>query len=140
MNSIHNPIIKIKLATGDVEIRELLWFDAKHLYGRLKVQIEALMNEKGALELRPSDIIAAINENIELGEWLVLKCTGKDEAWLNQRGLSEILALATEAAVLNIGILVDSIKNGGSRLREITAGANLIPNTNPSESTSNSPT
>jgi hypothetical protein len=111
-----------------------------NLYQRLMAQSKTLLDEKGQMAVDATRIVGAIGENIELGTWLVLKSTRKDEAWLNQRSLSEVLDLATEAATLNIGIIVDRIKNGGSRLRAILAGANPTANTKSGESTAKLPT
>lgn len=140
MSTIHNPTVLVKLAMGEIQVRELSWPDALNLYQRLVGQSKSLFDEQGRLMLDPQKLVAAINENIELGQWLVLKSTGKDEAWLNQRTLSEVLDVTSEAAVLNIGIILSRIKNVRSRLREVVAGANEMPNTKPGESTPNSPT
>jgi hypothetical protein len=143
MTSIHNPTINMKLIEGTIEIQELSFPDAIKLYNCVKAQIEAFMNADGGLTLDVPKIISAISENIELGTWLALKSTRKDEAWLNQRSLSEVMDIVTEAAALNIGIIVDRIKNGGSRLRAITAGANppkIDKSETPSESTIKLPT
>jgi hypothetical protein len=153
MNSIHNPTIQVKLrppspapagcvatSEGEVAVRELSWPDALHLYNRLMSQSKAFMDDNGQLVLDAARVINAIQENIELGTWLVQTATGKDESWLRQRSLSEVLNVATEAAVLNVGIIVERIKNARSRLRRIAAGESETQNTNPSDSTGKSPT
>lgn len=152
MNSIHNPTISVKLrpaaqssvatSEGEVAIRELSWPDALELYNRLMSQTRAFMDDKGQLVLTAGAIINAIQENIELGQWLVQKATGKDESWLQQRHLSEVLDVATEAAVLNVGIIVERIKNARSRLSRCAgmAGEDQTTNTPPSGSTGKSPT
>lgn len=147
MNSIHNPTIQVKLRApspsyvatsgGEVAVNELSWPDALHLYSRLMAQGKAFMDDKGQLIFDAAKVIQAIQENVELGAWLVQKATGRDEAWLQQRSLSEVLDLATEAAALNIGIIVDRIKNARSRLSRLggMAGENETPNTKPCAST-----
>lgn len=136
MNSIHNPTITVPLREGRVEIGELSWPDALHLYNALMAQTKAFMDDKGQLVMDPARFVAAIQENVELGKWLVLASTQKDEGWLQQRTLSEVLDLATEAAVLNIGIIVERIKNGRSRLSRCIgmAGEDTTPNSKPSDS------
>src|SRR3974377_564253 len=100
MNSIHNPTISVKLQSGEIEVKELSWPDALNLYNRLMAQSKGFMDDNGQLILDAAKVIAAIQENVELGSWLVQKATGKDESWLQQRTLSEVLDVATEAAVL----------------------------------------
>src|SRR5579871_1198881 len=142
MTSIHNHTITVRLREGSVEIRELSWPDALHLYNALMAQTKAFMDDKGQLVLDAAKFVAAIQENVELGKWLVLASTRKDEDWLQHRTLSEVLDLVTEAAVLNIGIIVERIKNGRSRLSRCIgmAGEDTTPNLQPSGSTGKSPT
>jgi hypothetical protein len=140
MNSTHIPISTVPLREGNVMIGDLAWPDAMHLYGRIKSLMETFMDDSGAVKMDTKKIVTAITDNVELLPWLVLKSTGKDEAWLNQRSLSEVMDIATEAAVINIGVIRSRIKNVGSRLREAAAGENPAANTKSSESTSNSPT
>jgi hypothetical protein len=148
MTSIHNPTIQIKLrppafvatSEGEVAVRELSWPDALHLYNRLMAQSKAFMDDHGQLVLDAAKVIAAIQENVELGAWLVQKATGKDESWLQQRSLSEVLDVATEAAVLNAGIIVERIKNARSRLSRCVGTAGEDETSKPSGSTGKSPT
>lgn len=100
------------------------------------------MDEQGQLVLNAGAVISAIQENVELGAWLVQKATGRDNSWLQQRSLSEVLDVATEAAVLNVGIIVERIKNARSRLSRCAgmAGEDKTPNTRLSDSTGKSPT
>ncbi|HLX68859.1 MAG TPA: hypothetical protein VKV04_04445 [Verrucomicrobiae bacterium] len=141
MNSIHNPTITVPLREGSVEIRELSWPDALILYNRLMAQSKAFFDDEGKLVLSADKVITAIQENVELGQWLVIKSTRKDQSWLEHRTLSEVLDVATEAAVLNIGIIVERIKNARSRLsRRIgTTGEDTTPNSKPSDSIEKSP-
>lgn len=152
MNSIHNPTIQVKLrppspgyvetSEGEVVVRELSWPDALHLYNRLMSQSKAFMDDQGQLVLDAAKVISAIQENVELGAWLVQKATGKDESWLGHRSLSEVLDIATEAAVLNVGIIIERIKNARSRLSRCVgmAGEDKSLNTQPSDSIGKSPT
>jgi len=140
MKSIHNPTVKVKIGSDEIEIRELSWPDALHLYHALLAQTKSFIDEEGKFAIDPQKVVGAITENIELGEWLVMKSAGKNEDWLKERSLSEFLDLASEAAVLNIGIIVTRLKNAGSRLREIVAGAKETLSSKPSDSTANSPT
>lgn len=140
VSSIHIPTINVKLRDGSVEVRELSWPDALCFYGKLKEQMQRLIGDKGEIKLDAQSIAAAIEENIGLGTWLVLTTTGKDEQWLVQRSLSEVLDVATEAAVLNIGIIAERIKNGRSRLAKALGGASPTPNSTELKSTSATPT
>jgi hypothetical protein len=115
--SVHNPVRSVPLRTGAVDITELSWPDAQHLYRKLTGQMKDVMDGEGNLTISTGKVVAMITENVELGTWLVLKSTGKDEAWLNERSLSEVFDVATEAAVLNIGIIVERIKNAQGRLK-----------------------
>ncbi len=141
MNSIHNPTITVPLREGSVEIRELSWPDALILYNRLMAQSKAFFDDERKLVLSADKVITAIQENVELGQWLVIKSARKDQSWLEHRTLSEVLDVATEAAVLNIGIIVERIKNARSRLsRRIgTTGEDTTPNSKPSDSIGKSP-
>ncbi|HEV2207303.1 MAG TPA: hypothetical protein VG167_00895 [Verrucomicrobiae bacterium] len=123
--SVHNPSVTVQIGGGSqvVEVRELVWPDALSLYSRLMAQAKEFLDEKGQFDLKPEKIVAALSENIELGTWLVLKSTGRDEAWLQSLSLSAVLDLATEAAVLNIGIIVERVKKAKGRLAGLVGGA-----------------
>lgn len=118
-----------------MEIKELSWPDAMRVYGKLKEQVDLLMNSEGGIALDRAKIINAITESVDLCPFLVKQSTGKDDAWLNERSISEVLDIATEAAVLNIGIIVDRIKNAASRLKEAKTGAAAIKTSPPTNST-----
>ena len=139
MNSIHTPTIQVKLRDGEIAIRELSWPDAMHLYKCAKEQLARHMGESGELKFSAETVVAAITENIELGTWLVKQSTGKDDAWLAERTLSEVLDIATESAVINVEIIAARIKNAGSRLRQAAAGDNTIQKSNGPGSTPASP-
>jgi hypothetical protein len=136
--NIHNPFVTVKLNNGTVDVRELPWPDARNLYDKLVSQSKTLFGQDGSIRLNAQSVIDAITENINLGTWLVLKATGKDEAWLNERSLSEVLDVAIEAAVLNIGVITQRLKNARSRLQTLTAGT--MPQNEPLNSTNASPT
>lgn len=140
--SVHHGRVQVMIAEmGPVEIRELAWPDALQLYRRMMEQSKVFLDEEGRLQLSAQKLLDAISENIELGTWLVLKATGKDEAWLNERRMSEVLDLAVEAAVLNAGILMERLKNGRSRLQALGGGQAGAPAGAPAEaSTKSSPT
>src|SRR5215469_12840052 len=136
MTSIHNPTYTV----NGIPIRELSWPDAMHLYKCIKDQLQRYMGDSGELKFDTDIIISAITENIDLGIWLVKQSTGKDDAWLSERTLSEVLDIATEAAVINVEIIAARIKNAGSRLWQAVAGANTIQKSTGPESTPASPT
>lgn len=137
MKNVHNPIVSVPLRSGSVEVRELAWPDARTLYDKLVVQSKSLFDHEGTLKLDAAQVTSLIGENIELSTWLVLKATGKDEAWLNQRSLSEVIDVAVEAALLNISVITDRIKNARGRLQTLVAGQNTNPQP---EATSSTPT
>ena len=122
MSSVHNPFTVVQLRNGEVRIQELAWPDALYFYRRLTEQSKNLINEKGDIVLDAQKLIGAITENIELAGWLALKATGKDEAWLKERSVSEVLDIVTEAAAVNLGVIFEQIKNARSRLRNLIAG------------------
>jgi hypothetical protein len=131
--SVHYPVIEVKLRADSIEIRELAWPDALHLYNRMMAQSKALIVD-GQMVMTPDKFISALTENVELGTWLVLKSTGKDEAWLKDRSLSEVLDVAAAAAELNVGIIVDRLKKAKAQFQELLGrAANQAP-------TSGSPT
>ena len=120
--SIHKPVVQVKLADGMVLVSELSWPDARYLYDKLVGQSKILAGPNGELVLSAEKITTAITDNIDLGTWLVLQSTGQTEEWLAKRSLSEVLDIATEAALLNIGVIVGRLKNARSRLQTMVAG------------------
>ena len=129
--SVHTKSsVMVSLAGGDtIEVRELAWPDALELYNKLLGQAKDLLDEKGQFNLQPEKIVGALTENIGLGQWLVKKATGKDDAWLKERSLSDVLDIATEAAVLNVGIIVTRIKNAKSRLQALASAGGEVKST-----------
>jgi hypothetical protein len=123
MDTIHNPVTTVQLLRGPVEVRELAWPDALTLYHRLLKQSKGFLDDKGQLVATPDRIVSALTENVELGQWLVCKATGKDTEWLAGLTLSEVLDLAAEAATLNVGIVAERLKKAKGRMQALFGGA-----------------
>jgi hypothetical protein len=116
---------KIALAGETIELRELPWSDAKRLFSSL-----ALLN-RSEPEPEALKVLALLSAAPELCSWLVLKSTGKDEAWLAARSPSEVLDLALAAAELHVQLLRGAVSKLAPLLQEaftkIAAGQTLPP-------------
>lgn len=121
--SVHVPEVEVQLRSGSVVVKELAYPDALSLYHKLMEQSEVLTDGNGNVVLDAQRIMKAIGNNIELGEWLALKATGKDAEWLKERTLSEVLDVAIEAAMLNISVIVDRVKKARGRFAQLTRPA-----------------
>lgn len=122
MSSIHYPVISVPLKSGSVEVSDLPWAVAKELFAKLHAQGKAFVNEKGELVYDANKILAAISDCIDLCEWIAIKATGKDQEWINERSLSEIMHVVETAIVLNVDAIRSRVKNVRSRLTQAEAG------------------
>jgi hypothetical protein len=122
--SVHYPVVQVPLREGGfVEVRELSWPEATELFSRLKEQFLASFDEQGNLVLDARKVVDGITTNMELMPWLAMKATGKDPAWLKTLSIGEVMAISEEAAVLNVGVFVQRLKNAGGRLRTLATAA-----------------
>jgi len=121
--SVLNPVVEIDIDGKKIQVRELSWPDALQFYAKLRDQAKNLLDANGNLVLDASKMLTAVSENIELANWLVLKSTRKDEAWLNERTISEVLDIITVALEINLSIIASKIKNARSRLGGMLGGA-----------------
>jgi hypothetical protein len=100
---ILNPITELKLADGTpVTIRELSWPDALVFISKLAKQAGSFTSSDGRLEVSPEKLSEIVISAQDLSEWLVLKSTGKDDAWLKERTFSEGLDLVEAAVSMNL--------------------------------------
>jgi len=109
--SLHLPIVEISISGETVQVRELRWPDAIALYERV-----ASKYAKMAGGLNAELMVALLTESAEVCEWLIEKCCGKSKEWIAERSISEVMDLATEAAVLNVQVIFDRAKNIQRRL------------------------
>ena len=121
--SVLNPILEVKFGDKTIEVRELMWPDALQFYAKLRAQKKNIIDGEGNLVLSAATILEVVNENIELAQWLVLKSTGKEEAWLNELTMSQMLELVTAALEVNLSVISSKIKNAQSRLGGMLGGA-----------------
>jgi hypothetical protein len=124
MASIHTDRkVTVELDGASVVVRELSWPQALELYQRLVGQANKFLTEKGDMVLTPAGVVEAISENIELVPWLAKAATGKDDEWIAQRPVGDVLEVATAAAELNVGIIASRLKNARGRLRGLLGTA-----------------
>lgn len=119
---ILRPDIQLKLHDGPVTVHELPWLDAKEFLKRLSTHFSTLTNAyiqgKSDVSIEQlTDISTLIGNTTELADFLILKSTGKDQAWLDSRTLTEAAALlqASLETTLNDGLL-DLLKKTAGRL------------------------
>lgn len=113
---ILNPITELKLGTETVAIRELSWPDAMVFLSKLAKQAGQFTTTDGRLEVTPEKLAEIVTSAQDLSEWLVLKSTGKDAEWLQQRSFSEGLDLLEAALSMNLRPdFFDKLKRIGSR-------------------------
>src|SRR5262249_27531853 len=92
-----------------VPIRELCWADSLDLYNRIKSQSASLTDAQGNMVLDAERLMSAIGASADAAGWLAQKATGKDDAWIAQRSLSEILDITLAAVELNFAVVVSRI-------------------------------
>lgn len=122
--SVHTAQVEVRLGNGTVvTIRELSWPDAMSLYTKLLGQWREVVDPAGNLVVSAEKLVEILAVNAELASWLAIKGSGRDDTWLQERSLGDVLDVAVETAVLNVGIIVNRIKNVSGRLKGLFAPA-----------------
>jgi hypothetical protein len=99
MESVLNPVRTVRLAAGDVEVRELRAIDAQYFLRLVAERASGLSNGEGFLDFRRmAEMVAA---SAELANHLVLKSCGKTEAWLSEITLEEFMGVLDAAMDIN---------------------------------------
>lgn len=100
--TILNPVSTVKVAGETVEVRELKWPDAVGFLQTTAKHVGKLLTPSGQLNIDPAQLPAVIAETGELAEFLILKATGKDVAWLNGLRATEALEVLDAALEQNL--------------------------------------
>jgi len=104
MGSILNPSREVEIAGGAVTVRELRALDALEFIKRLSSyfgSIQKSTSDDGAVRLRV-EIASLVTGASDVAEFLVLKSTGKDRAWLAELGAEDLLSILHAALDLNV--------------------------------------
>ena len=99
---ILKAITEIKIGDETVNIKELAWPDALALLNKLASQIGKFMTTDGKFVLTVDNIATIITGSQDISEWLMLKATGKDAAWLATLTFSQALSVLDAAISVNI--------------------------------------
>jgi hypothetical protein len=129
--TILRPQITVKLASGEIVVRDLPWQDSLEFLKRLSVHAKDLF--QGAITItaegKPQVDLAVLLPKLsdlvvntgELAGFLLTKSTGKDEAWLASLGTIEAVALLDAALEVNLSEgLIELGKKVAGRLARVT--------------------
>lgn len=124
-HSILNPHIDVKLRDGTVTVHELKWPMLWQLLAKLSAQAGEFVTMEGgkaSMSLSVEKIGALVTGSGELTQQLILGTTGKDEAWLKERHVGEVLDLLDASLNVNLSeSIVGRVKKIGSRLQGLFA-------------------
>ena len=129
--SIHRPFVRIELSAGPVEVHELSWPDALHLLNEIRALITDLFDEQGNLALDLRKLSERVIQNTELVTWLFEHSarqpdgTRVTKAALEALSVTEVIDLASESVVLNVGGIFEHIKKASRRVGEAVRPAAL---------------
>jgi hypothetical protein len=102
MLQVLNPTKEIKVHGDVITVQEMRWPDAVDFFNRLASGISLFLDEKGQVSINPKAITQMVTSSAELSTLLILRSTGKDEAWLKQIGVCAALDVLDLALELNL--------------------------------------
>lgn len=108
--SAFRPTVEVRLGNETVAVNELAWPDAFEFLGRLGRHAGQLLDAQGKLTFTFDRLAELVTQTQELAEFLVLKSTGRDPAWLHALPFSQGLELLS--AALDVNLTEDLLKNG----------------------------
>jgi hypothetical protein len=85
-----------------VQVRELAWPEAIQFLQLLSGHAGKMIGEDGKLKVDFSKISALVTSSQEVSEFLMLKSTGRDQAWLAQLSFRECLDVLDAALSINL--------------------------------------
>lgn len=99
---ILNPVRSVKLAAGELQVRELNWRDALEFMAKLSKHAGALFDEKGSVTLDLEKLGSLVMGTKEVADHLLMKATGREQEWVDGLSLSEALVVIDAALELNL--------------------------------------
>ncbi|MEW6306273.1 MAG: hypothetical protein AB1705_22630 [Verrucomicrobiota bacterium] len=120
MTPILNPVRTVNVQGEAVEVRELRALDALQFFKLLSAHAGKLVNDQGNITLSLDRLVELVSGVEELARYLLLKSTGRDEAWL--RGVSFGESLDVLDAALELNLTEDLLKKArrlGDRVKAL---------------------
>lgn len=102
MSDVLNPIRRVQVRDGQIEVRELTWKELSYVLQELSETVLGFMDDKGVIKIDPVHIVAAIKDNEALLAYFLSKSCNREDAWVNQLSLRDMLTLLDAAIELTL--------------------------------------
>lgn len=118
--SILNPVRTVTVQGQTVEVRELRALDVLQFFKLLSGHARKLANEQGNITLSLDRLAELVTGTEELSQFLILKSTGRDDAWFKSVAFGESLDLLDAALELNLSEeLLKKVQRLGERVKAV---------------------
>jgi hypothetical protein len=99
---ILNPVVELTVRNEKLLVRELPWPDALQFLQLLSGHAGKMIGEDGRMKIDFGRLSALVTSSQEVSEFLMLKSTGRDQAWLAQLSFRECLDVLDAALSINL--------------------------------------
>ena len=101
-NSILNPVRTVQLRAQAVDVSELTWKDYLRAVKMLASTVSKLLTPDGKVNSDPAAVVSAIADQEALASFVVSRATKRDEKWVEQLSLQDMLTLLTAVVEMNL--------------------------------------
>jgi hypothetical protein len=115
-----NPVVELSIGGEKIEVRELAWPEALKFLSMISEHAGQLITGEGKFVVDFTKLTRLVSSTEELSEFLMLKTTGRDEAWLATLSMRNALEVLDAALSVNLSAeMFASGKKIEGRLRSL---------------------